>query len=136
MKEGECMDLALSLTFSGIAIVFGVLIMLIVLIKLLSFFVKKITESLAKDDFVQKAGQENVPAASEIDSGKIEQNEPEQDNTSTTNEELIAVLTAAVAASMQAVSTSKIKIKSFRRIQQTSPVWNKAGRIEHMSSRL
>ena len=44
----------------------------------------------------------------------------------TNDDELIAVLTAAVAASLN-TSTYHLNIKSYRRIENTSPAWNKAG---------
>ena len=49
-------------------------------------------------------------------------------------EELVAVLTAAVAACMN-TSTYNLKIKSFRRIENTSPSWNKAGLRDVIDSR-
>jgi glutaconyl-CoA/methylmalonyl-CoA decarboxylase subunit delta len=52
------------------------------------------------------------------------------------NEELIAVLTAAVVSSMREKTMSKIKVKSYRRIPQTSPVWNMTGRMEQILSKL
>ncbi len=45
--------------------------------------------------------------------------------------ELLAVLTAAVAASL-GTSTYNLKIRSYRRIQSTSSVWNTAGRGENI----
>jgi len=48
--------------------------------------------------------------------------------------ELIAILTAAVAASMN-TSAYNLKIKSYKRIHNTAPAWNKAGRLDIMGSR-
>lgn len=48
-------------------------------------------------------------------------------------EELIAVLTAAVAASMGRTSTYNLKIKSYRRIGTLSPAWNRISRQENLS---
>lgn len=42
---------------------------------------------------------------------------------------LMAVIAAAVA-SMNRSADVKLVVKSFRRIPQTSPVWNTNGRIE------
>ena len=50
-------------------------------------------------------------------------------------EELIAVLTAAVAASLN-TSTYNLRIKSYRRINNNAPAWNKAGLRETIDSRL
>ena len=50
-------------------------------------------------------------------------------------EELIAVLTAAVAATLN-TSAYNLKIKSFRRVDDRTPAWNQAGRVDIMGSRL
>lgn len=52
------------------------------------------------------------------------------------DEELIAVLTAAVMASMGNDPECKLKVKSFRRIPQTAPIWNTVGRSEYISGKL
>jgi len=51
------------------------------------------------------------------------------------DEELIAVLTAAVMA-MQSNPDIKIKVTSFRRIPQSAPVWNTIGRRERLENKL
>ena len=48
-------------------------------------------------------------------------------------EELIAVLTAAVAASLGRTSTYNLNIKSYRRVGSSSPAWNKISRQENLS---
>jgi len=48
---------------------------------------------------------------------------------------LIAVLTAAVAASLN-TPPSNLKIKSFRRVYDSTPAWNRAGRADIIASRL
>lgn len=48
-------------------------------------------------------------------------------------EELIAVLTAAVAASLN-TSTYNLRIKSYRRIGNNAPAWNKAGLEETINN--
>jgi len=130
------MDLALSLTFTGIVIVFSVLIMLIVLIELLSFILRKISGlSVKKNEVVEEMRQKADPAITNINNSTLEEKASEQCN-EVDDKELIAILTAAVAASMQRTSNSKIIVKSFRRIQQTSPVWNKSGRVEQIFGKL
>ena len=49
--------------------------------------------------------------------------------------ELIAVLTAAVAASLN-TSAYNLKIKSYRRIFDSAPAWNRAGRVDIINARL
>jgi hypothetical protein len=44
--------------------------------------------------------------------------------------ELLAVLTAAVAASLK-TSAYNLKIRSYRRIPQDTPVWNAVSRTEN-----
>ena len=48
------------------------------------------------------------------------------DNSS--NSSLIALLTAAATAYMGSSSDVKVRVTSFKRIPQTSPVWNTVGR--------
>ncbi|AUS96611.1 hypothetical protein CDQ84_18415 [Clostridium thermosuccinogenes] len=52
------------------------------------------------------------------------------------DKELVAVLTAAVVAYMGSGSASNIKVKSYRRIPQSSPIWNLMGRKEQIDSML
>lgn len=49
--------------------------------------------------------------------------------------EIIAVLTAAIAASLN-TSTYNLKIKSYKRIGANSPAWNRAGVSEMINTRL
>jgi hypothetical protein len=56
-------------------------------------------------------------------------------NKYTVNEEIVAVIAAAIAAFGQR-SDRKLIIKKIKRVSQTSPVWNTTGRIERISNRL
>jgi len=49
---------------------------------------------------------------------------------------LVAVLTAAVLASMETDPIFKIRVTSFRRTNETSPIWNTVGRKEYISGKL
>ncbi|HHV98809.1 MAG TPA: oxaloacetate decarboxylase, gamma chain [Clostridiaceae bacterium] len=51
-------------------------------------------------------------------------------------DELIAVITAAIMASGNTNPGYNIRLKSFRRIPQTTPVWNIAGRNEYIAGKL
>lgn len=51
------------------------------------------------------------------------------------DDSLIAVLTAAVMA-MQSDPDVKIRVTSFRRIPQSSPIWNTIGRRERIEGKL
>jgi len=51
-------------------------------------------------------------------------------------DELVAVITAAIMATVNASPGYNIRLKSFRRIPQTTPVWNIAGRNEYIAGKL
>ena len=66
----------------------------------------------------------------------LEYKKNQQENEKDENEEeLIAVFMAAIMCSLN-TSTYNLKIKSFRRIEQNSPVWNTTGRKDSMDGRL
>lgn len=46
--------------------------------------------------------------------------------------ELIAVLTAAIAASLNQTTTYNLKIKSYRRVDAGTPVWNRTARRDNL----
>ena len=52
----------------------------------------------------------------------------------TNNEELVAVITAAIAASLQ-TTTHNIVVRNITRVTDVTPSWGKTGRIEVMNSR-
>ena len=70
----------------------------------------------------------NVEVKKEVVEVKEQVKEPVND------EELIAVLTAAIAASLN-TSTYNLKIKSYRRIGSNAPAWNRAGLNDTIDSR-
>lgn len=51
-------------------------------------------------------------------------------------DELVAVLTAAIYASMDKEHRPNIRIKSFKRINTSVPIWNLAGRNEYIANKL
>lgn len=51
------------------------------------------------------------------------------------DQELVAVLTAAIAMKMK-TSVGNIVIRNIEKIEDRSPAWNRAGIIEQMNSRL
>ena len=103
-------------TIIGLAIVFAVLIILM--------FVLKIMEKIFAPKTEKKA--EIVPPVSVVKQTEIVAAEDD--------EEIIAVLTAAIAASLN-TSTYNLRIKSFRRVVNNAPAWNKAGLNETINSR-
>lgn len=56
-------------------------------------------------------------------------------NTKANDEELVAVIAAAIAASL-GVSIPEINIKSIRRVEQRTPAWSAAGRQEQIFNKL
>ena len=103
----------------GLSTVFSVLIILmIVLFIMKAVFYKKPQAPAA----VQTP---EAPAASA----------PEPVKTDTMDdEELVAVITAAIAASLN-TSTYNLRIKSLRRIDNNQPAWNRAGIRETINNR-
>lgn len=115
MSEG------LLVTVTGLVIVFSVLIILMLLLMgMKAVFYKDSTATK-----VEVKENNNVMPAVATTRNKSE---------SIDDEELIAVLTAAVAASLN-TSTYNLQIKSYRRIGNNSPAWNKAGVEETINNR-
>lgn len=107
----------------GLAVVFLVLIILMLIIMAMEkIFVQKKPQEETKKVIASKPEpvKINAPTAAKA---------PEENE-----EELIAVLTAAVAASLN-TSTYNLRIKSYRRIENHSTAWNRAGVRETINSR-
>lgn len=103
-------------TFIGLAIVFAVLIILMIVLMLFKVIFYKEPAKKA----VQTVTANEVPVSEE--------------NNTADEEELVAVLTAAVAASLN-TSTYNLRIKSYRRTENKMPAWNKAGVTETINNR-
>jgi len=112
------MNLALNMIFTGISVVFLCLVLLVFIIyampKALSLFTKK--------------------------KFKEEQEEIQTGNTSSLQEikhedELIAVITAAILACFKPEVRSRIKIGQIKRISDKPPVWNNISRNEQINAR-
>lgn len=119
MSLGEALTTGLQTTVVGLTIVFSVLIILMLVLMLM----KKIFYKEPKKAELVKAKE--APAPVEVKAVK----ETEEDE-----EELIAVLTAAVAASLN-TSTYNLRIKSYRRVNNEAPAWNRAGLRETINNR-
>ncbi len=112
MSLQEALSKGVSVTGVGLLIVFAVLVILmLVMIVMKMIFYKE----------PEKASVQSVPTYEQADAED--------------EEELIAVLTAAVAASLS-TSTYNLKIKSYRRITDSAPAWNRAGVGETINNRL
>ena len=112
----EKMAGGLLVTFLGMGITFLALILLQFIIALLAKFIAVPEQKSAP---VQTDLEKNVPTS--------------RDDTS--EEELIAVISAAVAMKMQR-STSEIVLRNIRRIEEPTPLWNRAGILDQMNIRL
>ncbi|MGM9937016.1 MAG: OadG family protein [Candidatus Ornithomonoglobus sp.] len=102
----------------GLSIVFGVLVILMCVLYIFGLI------------FNRKPKKTEAPAPAPAAEPVVEETAAEEDE-----EELIAILTAAVAASLN-TSTYNLQIKSYRRISDNRPAWNRAGLRETIGNRL
>lgn len=107
---GDALSTGGMVALQGMAIVFSVLILLMVVLALMKVF-------FYKDPAKQSVKQEAVCPTPVVE----EKKEEEMDDT-----ELVAVLTAAIAASLN-TSTYNLKIKSYRRVGGKTSAWSRAG---------
>ena len=137
-NAGEALGLGGIVTLAGVLIVFAALVCLILitwlypkiampLIKKTSEAraartVKKAQKQAAEDNAISPVG--TAPAVASVPAAQ-----PAGDD-----DALIAVITAAVAASMGA-SSNGIRIKSLRRSQTSTPAWGVEGRNEQVYNR-
>lgn len=118
MTLAEALQEGLLVTATGVIIVFSVLIILM----LTMMAMKKIFYKEEKSPKAAQAAKPEPVAA------------PAPVAAPTEDPNLVAVIAAAVAAYLN-TSTYNLKVRSFRRIGNTSPDWNKAGLKETIDSR-
>ncbi len=106
-------------TVVGLSIVFGVLLVLMIVLYLFKVIFYKDPNKAKKEVKVETPVEKPVEVMAEVTEDE---------------DELIAVLTAAVAASLN-TSTYNLNIKSYRRIDSARPAWNKAGLNETIANR-
>lgn len=121
MSLSQALGQGLMVTGVGLLIVFSVLIILMLVMMLMK---KVFYKEPQKSETVQI---EKKSDASAINAAPPTLNAAQDPN-------LIAVLTAAVAVCMN-TSTYNLKIKSYRRVENNAPVWNKAGLNDAINSR-
>ena len=119
MSVSEALSIGLQTTGVGLGIVFAVLIIIMAVLYCFKFIFDKKPEVQKEPAAAPTPVQEASPAAAAA---------PQNDD------ELIAVLTAAVAASLN-TSTYNLHIKSYRRVDNTMPAWNRAGVTETINNR-
>lgn len=108
---GEIISFGVVITIEGMLVVFAILILIMLAIQAMSLFTG--TKPKKKDKDVSKV-----------------QNAPAVENTMDENE-LIAVLTAAVAACM-GTSTASVNIRSYKRV---SSAWGNAAKREVLDNK-
>lgn len=109
----------------GIAAVFLALTTIVLVIYILK-------KAVSKESTTEKKGNDINVEDNKLDEKK---STVTIDNEVTDDSELIAVITAAVAASLNR-STHNIIVRRVERIRGNRSQWNKAGRYEHLSSKL
>lgn len=122
------MSLAINVTFVGITVVFLALIVLTVII----YYFTKILNTRHKSAKTAKQSGYDEASLLEID----EDDASSHASIPNLDEELIAVITAAIQSSMAVTPGCKLQVKSFRRVGQTTPVWNRTGRLEQIAGKL
>lgn len=120
MTLGEVLSQGAMTAVVGLSTVFAVLIILMLVIMIME---KIFTGSKASEKQIPAAEAKQITAAKPAAAPKTED-----------DEELIAVLTAAVAASLN-TSVYNLRISSYRRTDNNSTAWNKAGVREIINSR-
>lgn len=114
---GEALSTGGETTVIGLAIVFSVLIILMIVLMLFKVIFYRVPKPQSTVSVQKTEPEETVLEVQETD-----------------EDELIAVLTAAVAASLN-TSTYNLQIKSYRRVDNKIPAWNKAGLNETINNR-
>jgi len=112
-------------------VVFSVLSLLIISIKIYSTIIIKFKNRNSNSD-------KNSPKTNDVQ--RIEVAETTSVDTISTaqnglNPELIAVIAAAIAATMSG-SGDGFRVKSIKRIGHTTPIWNVAGRNEYILTKI
>lgn len=115
----------------GLVIVFVALLLLSFIISLFSYIFKERPNKEEKKD-PEKESLTKATVKNDAKAGEMINKEVSQDE-----EELIAVLTAAIMASYEKETSCKLKVTSFKRVSQaSSPTWNAAGRRDSLDSSL
>lgn len=136
--------LGLGVMVLGLAVVFTGLISLIIITALYPKIIKgtvprisawKAERKAAKDEKKRARQQLKAVSASAKNTESITADKTGAAVSEETDEALIAVITAAVAASL-GTSTNGIVIRSLRRAQSNMPAWGTSGRIEQVTNRL
>ena len=126
MSLSQALGQGLMVTGVGLLIVFSVLIILMLVMMLMKKVFYKEPQK-AETVQIEKKSDASANNAAPPTEAPPTLNAAQDPN-------LIAVLTAAVAVCMN-TSTYNLKIKSYRRVDNNAPVWNKAGLNDAINSR-
>ena len=121
---------ALNLAIIGTTVVIISLVLIIICIKIYTAIVA----------MINNRNNKSINKNNDSDSGKgISVHSTTNVNSSSSldglSPELIAVITAAIAACMDS-SGAGLQVKSIKRIGHNTPIWNVAGRNEHILSKI
>ncbi len=122
MTLNEAITEGLLVTAVGLIIVFSVLAILMIALIIMKKVFYKPDKSLSEKD--KDVSIENLPVA-----------DSETLTKETDCSEIVAVITAAIAATLN-TSVYNLKIRSYKRVSNSSPAWNKAGVSEMLNTRL
>ena len=122
MTLAEALSNGFITTGVGLTIVFGVLLILMVVLMLMKVI------------FYKDPSKAAAPAKTEAPVAAAPKAAETNTNDDMDESELVAVLTAAIAASLN-TSTYNLRIKSFKRVSNSAPAWNKAGLNDVINSR-
>lgn len=131
MTLGERFYASVQVAIMGIGIVFAALFMLFLIIKVLEKFVSR-SDASAQKSKTQEAAKPEPAVAETLEA---EENEESATETAKEQEQLVAVITAAVAASLH-TSTHRIVVRNIVRTSDTAPAWNRLGRIQQINRQL
>lgn len=126
------MDLGERLLATGYVIILGMVITFtaLVLIWFLTAVMSKTIQKLeSKNSVVKVKAGPAAPVATPAPAPVVNSVVVDEDDG-----ELIAVITAAIAASLN-TSLHNIRVSNIRRISDSTPVWGKSGRSEVMNAR-
>ena len=126
----ETLLYGLKITVLGIGTVFIGLLILIVIVNIISRFVNG---NSPKNSRLGEKKTVQMVEVETADTNPQDMDTKPQDVLE--NDELICVITAAVAASLDR-STHNLVVRSIRRVDNISPIWNRTGRQEQIWTKL
>ena len=128
MPMNERVIISLTILITGFVVVFSVLLLLIGLIKLYGTVVSKALESAENKKKLQLAAVKTENTSSVKPEITETSGDVSQLNENGLNDELIAVIAAAVAA---VYGEGTVRVKSIKRVPQSRPVWSTAGILDN-----